>query len=115
MKYLKLVIMLVIILVLVALVHLNNSILGTNVVFEFGFNIQSPAMYLWVVLLIVFFLGVLITSLVGIVERFKLKKRIKILMRESKEKDKELNSLRNLPITSDNVVSGSLGNSANYS
>jgi ATP adenylyltransferase len=48
---------------------------------------------------------VLITGLCGIVERFHLKRQIKTLISVSKEKDKELNSLRNLPITSDNVGS----------
>jgi hypothetical protein len=36
-------------------------------------------------------------------ERFQLKRQIKTLTTVLKEKDKELNSLRNLPIISDNV------------
>jgi ATP adenylyltransferase len=52
-----------------------------------------------------FLFGVLITAICGIVERFRLKRQIKTLIGISKEKDKELNSLRNLPITSDNVGS----------
>ena len=48
-----------------------------------------------------FLLGILVAGFYGIFERFKLKKQIKGLVNSSKEKDKELNSLRNLPITSD--------------
>jgi ATP adenylyltransferase len=46
---------------------------------------------------------VLVTGFYGIIERFRLKGEIKTLVSTSREKDKELNSLRNLPITSDDV------------
>jgi hypothetical protein len=36
------------------------------------------------------------------------KRQIKMLENESKQKNKELNSLRNLPITSDSIASGHL-------
>jgi hypothetical protein len=36
-------------------------------------------------------------------ERFRLKRKIKTLTKEANEKDKELNSLRNLPVTTDDV------------
>jgi hypothetical protein len=37
------------------------------------------------------------------IERFRLKRQIKTLTKELQIKDQELNSLRNLPITSDDV------------
>jgi ATP adenylyltransferase len=52
---------------------------------------------------IAFLFGVLVTGFYGIIERFRLKREIKTLVSTSQEKDKELNSLRNLPITSDDV------------
>jgi sensor histidine kinase regulating citrate/malate metabolism len=54
--------------------------------------------------LISFLAGVLGTGLHGIIERFRLKKQIKILTRELQDKDKELSSLRNLPLTYDSVA-----------
>jgi hypothetical protein len=44
-------------------------------------------------------------GLYGIAERFRLKKKIKVLSRTLEEREKEVNSLRNLPITSDQVPS----------
>ena len=50
-----------------------------------------------------FLLGVLLIGLYGITERFRLKKKIKVLTRTLEEREKEVNNLRNLPITSDHV------------
>jgi hypothetical protein len=44
---------------------------------------------------------VFVTGVSTIVERFHLKRRMKALTKELEVKDRELNSLRNLPITSD--------------
>lgn len=54
--------------------------------------------------LIAFLAGVLGTGLHGIIERYRLKKRIKVLTRELQDKDKELSSLRNMPLTYDSVA-----------
>ncbi|PKN24377.1 MAG: hypothetical protein CVU64_22250 [Deltaproteobacteria bacterium HGW-Deltaproteobacteria-21] len=54
--------------------------------------------------LIAFLAGVLGTGLHGIIERYRLKKKIKVLTRELQDKDKELSSLRNLPLTYDSVA-----------
>lgn len=54
--------------------------------------------------LIAFLAGVLGTGLHGIIERYRLKKQIKVLTRELQDKDKELSSLRNLPLTYDSVA-----------
>jgi lipopolysaccharide assembly protein A len=60
--------------------------------------VESPPMAFYFVLIIVFLFGILIAGLFGIVERFKLKKQIRDLLKENKGRDKELDSLRNLPI-----------------
>jgi len=60
-------------------------------------------MAFYFVIIIVFLLGILMASLYGIFERFKLKKEIRIISKEKREKDKELNSLRNLPIVESKI------------
>jgi len=60
-------------------------------------------MSFYFVIIIVFLLGILIASLYGILERFKLRKEIRIISKEKREKDKELNSLRNLPIVESKI------------
>ena len=54
---------------------------------------------------IIMLIGLFSAWLYGIKERFGLKKQIKSLMKEAREKDNELNSLRNLPVTTDQIIS----------
>jgi uncharacterized integral membrane protein len=108
MKHLKFLFSIIIILALVIFLVENHQAFSTSVVFRldlFSLHYQSPEIYIYYIAGISFLFGVLITGLCGIVERFHLKRQIKTLISVSKEKDKELNSLRNLPITSDNVGS----------
>ncbi|MBP1742653.1 MAG: hypothetical protein H6Q48_4946 [Deltaproteobacteria bacterium] len=58
---------------------------------------------LYEVVIVTFLLGVLSIGLYGITERFRLKKKIKVLTRTLEEREKEVNTLRNLPITSEHV------------
>ncbi|MGE5843143.1 MAG: LapA family protein, partial [Deltaproteobacteria bacterium] len=58
---------------------------------------------LYEIIIVTYLLGVLSIGLYGIAERFRLKKRIKVLTRTLEEREKEVNGLRNLPITSDHV------------
>jgi hypothetical protein len=55
------------------------------------------------VIIMVFLLGIFVAGFYGIVERFKLRKQIRLLSKENKEKDRELNSFRNLPIVEDKI------------
>lgn len=64
---------------------------------------KTPEMGVYLVMIIVFLLGVFIAGFLGMIERFKLKKRLRILSRENREKDKELNSFRNLPIVESKI------------
>jgi uncharacterized integral membrane protein len=59
---------------------------------------KTGPMAFYLVVIIAFLIGVLVAGLLGIFERFRLKREIKRLSKESKEKDEELNSYRNLPI-----------------
>ncbi|MBP1739029.1 MAG: hypothetical protein H6Q48_1322, partial [Deltaproteobacteria bacterium] len=58
---------------------------------------------LYEIVIVTYLLGVLSIGLYGITERFRLKKKIKVLTRTLEEREKEVNNLRNLPITSDHV------------
>ncbi len=64
---------------------------------------ETPPMAFYLVIIMVFLLGIFIAGFYGIVERFKLKKRLKILSKENREKDRELNSYRNLPIVEEGI------------
>ncbi len=111
MKHLRFILAIVIMLLVIVLVAENLDALSTKVVFRvvfFSLRLETADMPLYYVLPITFLIGVLITGLYGIRERFRLTNQIKVLIAESKEKDKELNSLRNLPITSDDMMSGRL-------
>jgi uncharacterized integral membrane protein len=111
MKHLKFLLSVIIILGLVIFLVENHEGFSKTVEFRldlFSLHYLSPKIYIYYIAGISFLLGVLITGLCGIVERFQMKRQIKTLISVSKGKDKELNSLRNLPITSDNVGSKKL-------
>ena len=107
MKYVKFVVAIIIMVVVVILVVQNHTAMSTEVSFRIdllGLKFQSTALTVYHIVVIVFLFGVLITALFGMMERFRLKKEIRMLRGASKEKDQELNSLRNLPITSEEVA-----------
>ena len=84
----------------------NHGAMSEQVAFKVDLrfiNYTTTAMSLYFIVTIAFLFGVLVTGFYGIIERFRLKREIKTLVSTSQEKDKELNSLRNLPITSDDV------------
>ncbi len=85
------------ILLVVILIVQNQEQLSKTLILNF-FGAESPSMAFYLVIIIVFLFGVFIASFLGIIERFKLKREIRILSKESREKDKELNSFRNPPI-----------------
>jgi hypothetical protein len=91
----------------IVLVVQNHAALSTTVKFRvnpFFFQEKTTSdITLYEVVLVTYLLGVLSIGLYGIAERFRLKKRIKVLSRTLEEREKEVNSLRNLPITSDQV------------
>jgi uncharacterized integral membrane protein len=68
---------------------------------------KTGPMAFYLVVIIAFLIGILVAGLLGIFERFRLKREIKRLSKENKEKDKELNSYRNLPIVEEEVEDAS--------
>jgi len=85
------------ILLVVILIVLNQEQLSKTLILNF-FGSESPPMAFYLVIIIVFLFGVFITGFLSIVERFKLKREIRILSKQNREKDKELDSFRNPPI-----------------
>ena len=109
MKHVRAVFMIVFMLIVIIVAVQNYKPMSTAVQFRVDFlffQYQSVDMSLFLVVIIAFLLGVLLSALYGITERFRLKKQVRKLMKEGREKDKELNSLRNLPVTAEDVSAG---------
>lgn len=106
-------IFLVLLLVLAFIAAVENyETLVTPVAFKldlYFFEYQTSGMPLSLVAVVTFLIGLLSAWLYGIRERFGLKKQLKILQLAAKEKDNELNSLRNLPVTAEDVPSTETG------
>jgi uncharacterized integral membrane protein len=106
MKHLRWIFVLLVLLVVVIIVVQNYESLATKVSFRADFMFwdgETPGIPLSLVAIITFFIGVIFSGSYGMAERFRLKKQIKSLLNEAKEKDEELNSLRNLPVTTENI------------
>lgn len=72
----------------------------------FFVNWESTPYPTYLVILLAFFVGLLSASLVGISERWRLRRQVKAQVRKTEDLRKELNSLRNLPVTGEPVVAG---------
>ena len=59
----------------------------------------------YMVILLAFFVGLLAASLLGLLERYRLRKRLRQMRKEMDKLQQELSSLRNLPLTSDTITS----------
>ncbi len=73
---------------------------------------ESSAYATYLVILLGFFVGLLATSLLGIAERFRLRKSIRDQQKEIEGLNKELSSLRNLPLTHGPAASGQAASAA---
>jgi ATP adenylyltransferase len=107
MTHLKAIVFILIGLAVIVLVVQNNAALSTTVKFRmnpyFFQERMTSDITLYEIVIVTYLIGVLSIGLYGIAERFRLKKRIKVLTRTLEEREKEVNNLRNLPITSDPV------------
>lgn len=104
MKHVKFILAIIIMLVVVVIVVQNHDAFSKAVVFKIdflGIQWQSASVSLYYIVTIAFLFGVLVTGVYGMLERFRLKKQLKILTSASAAKEQELNSLRNLPITTE--------------
>jgi len=109
MKYVKFLIYALIIFVAVVLLVQNHEAFNTKVIFRadllFG-KYESSEISIYIISAVSFILGLIITWVFFLLERLQLRKQIKRLKNESREKDEELNSLRNLPIISESMTPG---------
>ena len=110
MKHFKLIILMLVLCIVVILAYQNSEAVSRTVHFRlnpvFFEESQTPELAFGLVMLMAFFLGVIVTGFCGMTERFRLKKKIKMCTKALEDKDQELNSLRILPITSDDVSPG---------
>jgi putative membrane protein len=108
MNYLKVILFMLLGLLAVVIIVQNNDAMSKDVTFRlntvfFGVKTTSP-ISIYIIVFFSFLLGVVLTGLYGILDRFRIRRKIRVLNKELQEKDRELNSLRNLPITSDDVA-----------
>lgn len=109
MFYLKILVGLLLMVFAVLFLVQNNDTMMTAVHFKLNIpnviNLQSTDITLYIIIPIFFLLGALIMWVLCVREHLRLKATIKSLMTSTKEKEKELNSFRNLPLTADDVSS----------
>ena len=109
MKHIKFLLLVFIMLGVFIILVQNHESFSTTVTFKidpkFTDPYHTPPMSIYLISLMAFILGVVITWVFNLLERLQLKKQMNNLRKELREKDNELNSLRNMPITSENVTS----------
>jgi lipopolysaccharide assembly protein A len=112
MKHLKFLLAIALMLLVIIVLVQNHVTMSTQVSFRLdllSLHLKTSSLSLYYVVTIAFVLGILVSAVYGILERFHLKKKIRMVTKELSDKEQELNSLRNLPITSDNMGSTETG------
>lgn len=108
MKHIKALFIIIFLMLAVIVVAENIPNLAKPVVFEVNlwfFNYQTPEIPIGFVAAITFLIGILSMGFFGIVERFSLKKRIKMLQSELKEREREITSLNSTALTTELIDS----------
>lgn len=103
MRHVKAIIVILFLLVVVIVAVQNYQALTTTINFKVNllfFKAETPGLPVFLIAIITFLIGVLCIWVYGISERLDFRRQIKTLIKEVKEKEQELNSLRNLPVTS---------------
>jgi uncharacterized integral membrane protein len=106
MKHLKVIVIILFLLIVVVLAVQNYAALSTPISFKahlFFFEHETAGMSVFMIAIITFLIGVIAVWVYGIGDRLSIKKEIKSLTKEVREKEKELNSLRNLPVTTEDM------------
>jgi uncharacterized integral membrane protein len=94
MKIVSLILKIAILCIIVLFGAFNMQIIGI----KYFFNKEPIEIPLFVVMIISFLIGMLITYLLFITDRMRLKKELNRIKKSLKEKDNELLRLRNLPL-----------------
>ena len=101
MKHIKAIVSILIMLFVIILIVENLGELSKPLTLRIDllfWSYETPPMAFYLVMIIVFLIGIFIAGFFGIFERFRLKKEIRLLSREKIAKDREMNSLRNAPV-----------------
>ena len=104
MKHLRWIAVLLALLLVVIVVVQNYEALATKVSFRVDlmfWNGETTGIPLSLVAIITFLIGVIFSGAYGMTERFRLKKEIKSIRKDTRQIEKELSSLRNLPVTTE--------------
>jgi uncharacterized integral membrane protein len=104
MKHVKAIIVVLFLLIVVIVAVQNYQALTTSIVFKVDllfFKAETPNLPVFMIAIIAFLIGVACIWVYGISERLDFRRQIKMLMKDVKDKEQELNSLRNLPVTSE--------------
>jgi len=106
MKHVKAIIIILFLLLIVILAVQNYQALSTPISFKVNLlflNAESSGLPVFLIAIVTFLLGVICIWLYGISERLGFRRQVKALMKDVKDKEKELNSLRNLPVTTEDI------------
>jgi uncharacterized integral membrane protein len=106
MRHIKAIISILVMLFVVIIVVENLEQLSKTLTLRIDllfWGAKTGQMAFYLLVIIAFLIGVFVAGFLGIFERFRLKKEIRRLSKENKEKDKELNSYRNLPIVEEKI------------
>ena len=106
MKHVKAIVVILFLLLVVILAVQNYQALSTPISFKINLlflNAESSGLPVFFIAIVTFLVGVICTWLYGIAERLGFRRQAKILMKDVKQKEEELNSLRNLPVTTEDM------------
>ncbi len=106
MKHIKWLIAILIIVLAVIVISENIQNLATKVTFKVDLMFwagETPQFPLAFILVIAFLGGILLMALCGLMERFRLKKQVRTLTAENNRMEKELNSCKSMPVSTEIV------------
>lgn len=104
MKQIKALVVILVLLLIVVLSVQNYAALATKIHFKANLiflDYQTADLSIFLIAVVAFLFGVAVIWLFGISERISFKRKIKDLMKDVKSNEMELNSLRNLPVTTE--------------
>jgi hypothetical protein len=104
MKQIKVLVVILFLLLIVVLSVQNYAALATKINFKANLlflNYQTADLSIFLIAVVTFLFGVVVIWLFGLSERLSFKRQIKALMKDVKNNEMELNSLRNLPVTTE--------------
>lgn len=104
MKQIKVLVVILFLVLIVVLSVQNYAALTTKINFRANLlflNYQTADLSIFLIAVATFLFGVIVVWLFGLSERLSFKRQIKDLMKDVKNNEMELNSLRNLPVTTE--------------